>query len=135
MKKYGRLNPVQCDRMPIAYDKKNRIVNFGFVEKQVEDSETETAKTVYEGYSVQIDGILDYGHIKSQLVEAAYGQKDEFAFVINAADSLLQAIRESDTWRAFKDSLSTDDVVAFDEFNEYRALCSVAAHAVMDSYQ
>ncbi|MBR1428593.1 MAG: hypothetical protein IJ582_06110 [Prevotella sp.] len=130
MKKFGKLNPVQRDRMPLAYEKETRTVNFGFEQVQVMNAEADTEMTVYEGYAVQIDGILDYGHIKSQLVEAACAQKDEFGYLNNAVAALIKE-RGGETLTEDEEA----DISEFLAFTEYRNLCAQAAKAVLAVYQ
>ncbi len=130
MKKFGKLNPVHRDRMPLAYEKETRTVNFGFEEVEITDSETETKTKVYEGYSVQIDGVLDYGHIKSQLIEAASPQKDEFGFLNNALSALIKE-RSGETLNEDEEK----DIDDFTAFTEFRALCAQAAKSVLAAYK
>lgn len=102
--------------------------------KVVENNEVEEK----EGYSflpVEIDTNIDYGHIKSQLIEAGFAQKDEFGLLMNAVDSIIKSAKSADTWKAFKDGLANEnDAQTFIEFCEFRSMCAQAAKEVMKAY-
>ena len=107
--------------MPKVYDKDTRIV---CLDIKKETQVTTEGDDVYEveGYSfipVEIDRQIDYGHIKSQLIEAGYAQKDEFGLLMNSVDNLIKAITENDTIKGIKASLDTDDIKNFGEFCEF----------------
>ena len=99
------------------------------------DEETEEE----EGYSfipVEIDTNIDYGHIKSQLIESGFAQKDEFGILMNAVDSIIKSAKSADTWEAFKDGLAGEkDAQTFIEFCEFRNMCADAAKEVMKFYK
>ena len=92
-----------------------------------------------EGFSyipVEIDSQIDYGHIKSQLIEAGFAQKDEFGLLMNAVDSIIKSAKSADTWKAFKEGLDGDnDAQTFVEFCEFRKMCAEAAKEVMKFYK
>lgn len=122
--------------MPKVYDKETRIV---CLDIKKETQVTTEGDDVYEveGYSfipVEIDTQIDYGHIKSQLIEAGYAQKDEFGLLMNSVDSIIKAIAENDTIKGIKASLDTEDIKSFSEFCEFRAMCAEAAKEVMKAY-
>ena len=77
---------------------------------------------------------MDYGHIKSQLIEAAYAPKDEFGLVMNAVDGILNALSKS-TIKDIQSALLETDVVDFKTFCAYRAVCADAAKLVMEEYE
>ncbi len=59
-----------------------------------------------DGYSyipVEIDRQIDYGHIKSQLIEAGFAQKDEFGLLMNAmnGDTVFGSMRYVDDGAGF----------------------------------
>ena len=130
--KTGTLQRRWQEKMPAVYDKQTRIVCMDIVaERQTDEDGNEK-----EGYSfvqVEIDRLLEYGHIKSQLIEAGYAQKDEFGLIMNAVGDIIDAALSADSWEAFKESLSTVDIREMQEFTAYRAMCAQAAKAVMQS--
>lgn len=97
----------------------------------------EEESVVKDGFSfipVEIDSQIDYGHIKSQLIEAGFAQKDEFGLLMNAVNGILTAVSSSDSWKDFKQNIDTEDVNAFVEFCEFRKMCADAAKEVLKAY-
>jgi hypothetical protein len=89
-----------------------------------------------EGFSffqVEIDSLMDYGHIKSQLIEAGFAQKDEFGLLMNAVDDIIVAVQDAGSWAAFKNGLNTAAITKFVGFCEFRAMCAQSAHYVIDN--
>lgn len=129
----GNLQRRWQENKPAVYDKETRIVCLDIkAEKQMDESGTEV-----DGFSfipVEIDRQIDYGHIKSQLIEAGFAQKDEFGLLMNAVNGILTAVSSSDSWKDFKQNLDTEDVNAFVEFCEFRKMCADAAKEVMNQY-
>lgn len=118
---------------PATYDKETRTVCFDIVSANQQDADGNEQ----QGYSflqVQIDPLIDYGHIKSQLIEAGFAQKDEFGLLMNAVDSVVEAAAGATSWAKFKESLDVADVQKFKQFCEFRSMCAVTAKAVMESY-
>ena len=111
----GNLQRRCQENKPAVYDKETRIVCLDIkAEAQTNEDGHEVA-----GYSfipVEIDRQIDYGHIKSQLIEAGFAQKDEFGLLMNAVNGILTAVSSSDSWKDFKQNLDTEDVNAFVEF-------------------
>ena len=131
--KTGNLQRRWQENKPAVYDKETRIVCLDI------KAETQTNEDGHEvaGYSfipVEIDRQIDYGHIKSQLIEAGFAQKDEFGLLMNAVDGILTAVSEATSWDTFKSNLYTEDVNAFVEFCEFRKMCADAAKEVMNQY-
>ena len=136
--KFGNLQRRWQETKPEVYDKETRIVCLDInTESQTitEGEETE----VKEGFSfipVEIDSQIDYGHIKSQLIEAGFAQKDEFGLLMNAVDSIIKSAKSADTWNAFKEVLDSDnDAQTFVEFCEFRSMCAEASKEVMKFYK
>ena len=136
--KFGNLQRRWQEKKPEVYDKETRIVCLDIMKDNqtlTDGDETE----VKEGYSyipVEIDSQIDYGHIKSQLIEAGFAQKDEFGLLMNAVDSIIKSAKSADTWKAFKDGLTSgNDVQTFVEFCEFRKMCADAAKEVMKFYK
>ena len=131
--KTGNLQRRWQENKPAVYDKETRIVCLDIkAEAQTNEDGHEVA-----GYSfipVEIDRQIDYGHIKSQLIEAGFAQKDEFGLLMNAVNGILTAVSSSDSWKDFKQNLDTEDVNAFVEFCEFRKMCAEAAKEVMKAY-
>lgn len=135
--KTGNLQRRWQEEKPALFDKETRIVCLDIkkeVIKVVENNEVEEK----EGYSflpVEIDTNIDYGHIKSQLIEAGFAQKDEFGLLMNAVYSIINSAKSADTWKAFKEGLvSENDAQTFIEFCEFRSMCAEAAKEVMKFY-
>ena len=129
----GNLQRRWQENKPAVYDKETRIVCLDI------KAETKTNEDGHEvaGYSfipVEIDRQIDYGHIKSQLIEAGFAQKDEFGLLMNAVYGILTAVSEATSWETFKSNLDTEDVNAFVEFCEFRKMCADAAKEVMNQY-
>ena len=134
--KFGNLQRRWQENKPQVYDKETRIVCLD-IEKE-NQTVTEGEETVVkEGFSfipVEIDSQIDYGHIKSQLIEAGFAQKDEFGLLMNAVDKILIAIMGNSSISTIKEALNTEDVNAFVEFCEFRNMCAEAAKEVMKAY-
>lgn len=127
---------------PKVYDKETRMVCLdirpekGSVGGNVsEDGEQE----LVDGYSyiaITIDPHIEYGHIKSQLIEAGFAQKDEFGLLMNTVGSLidlLEVLAEDNS--TIRDMLATEDILAFVDFREYRNMCADAAKQVIKAYE
>ena len=129
----GNLQRRWSEIRPVVYDKANRIVNLDIV---AENRTDEQGNTVH-GYSfipVEIDHQIDYGHIKSQLIEAGFAQKDEFGLLMNAVDSIIEAASEASSLAKFKEALDNEIIQKFGEFCAFRNMCAQAAHEVMTHY-
>ena len=135
--KFGNLQRRWQEQKPDVYNKETRIVCLD-IEKE-NQTVTEGEETVVkEGFSfipVEIDSQIDYGHIKSQLIEAGFAQKDEFGLLMNAVDNILKAIADNSTISSIKEALNTEDVNTFVEFCEFRKMCADAAKEVMEFYK
>ena len=134
--KFGNLQRRWQETKPQIYDKETRIVCLDI--RKENQTVTEGEETVLkEGFSfipVEIDTQIDYGHIKSQLIEAGFAQKDEFGLLMNAVDKILIAIMGNSSISTIKEALNTEDVNAFVEFCEFRSICAEAAKEVMKAY-
>ena len=122
---------------PQVFDRKNRLVRMDIISQKGKPDGSEDAEEL-DGWSyveVQIDRLMEYGHIKSQLIEAGFAQKDEFGLLMNAVNGILTAVSSSDSWKDFKQNLDTEDVNAFVEFCEFRKMCAEAAKEVMKFYK
>ena len=134
--KFGNLQRRWQENKPQVYNKETRIVCLDIVKENQTVTEGEET-VVKEGFSfipVEIDSQIDYGHIKSQLIEAGFAQKDEFGLLMNAVDKILIAIMGNSSISTIKESLNTEDVNAFVEFCEFRKMCADAAKEVMKAY-
>ena len=135
--KFGNLQRRWQENEPQVYNKETRIVCLDIKKESQTITEGEETE-VKEGYSyipVEIDSQIDYGHIKSQLIEAGFAQKDEFGLLMNAVDDILKAIADNSTISSIKEALNTEDVNAFVEFCEFRKMCADAAKEVMEFYK
>lgn len=131
----GHLQRRFSTNRPEVFDKETRIVCLDIQESVVNDENGQEQ----QGFSfipVEIDHQMDYGHIKSQLIESGFAQKDEFGLLMNAVDSIIKSAKSADTWKAFKDGLTSgNDVQTFVEFCEFRKMCADAAKEVMKFYK
>lgn len=143
---YGNIRRVFMTEQPTIYDKKTRIAYMDFKnDSQVQtntnietktstsskSSKTNDEQTTIEGFSgfvIQTDGIMDYAHIKSQLVEAAFPQKDEHAMAFNTIDALMKKI-DGEELTAEEQA----DIARYKEFAEYRNICANCAKAILSS--
>lgn len=131
--KTGTLQRRWSENAPQAYDRETRLVCMDIRAEQRPDQDGE----LVDGYSylqVEIDSLIDYGHIKSQLIEAGYAQKDEFGLLMNVVEEIVDNALSANSWAAFKSSLSEGATSTFVEFCQFRAMCADAAHVVMDAY-
>lgn len=141
---YGNIRRVFMTEQPAIYDKQTRIAYMDFQkDSQVQtttNSETSTSsksskakdeQTTIEGFSgfvIQTDGIMDYAHIKSQLVEAAFPQKEEHALAFNTIDALMKKV-DGEELTAEEQA----DIASYKEFAEYRSLCANCAKSIITS--
>lgn len=142
---YGNIRRVFMTEQPAIYDKQTRIAYMDFQkDSQVQtttNSETSSTssksskakdeQTTIEGFSgfvIQTDGIMDYAHIKSQLVEAAFPQKEEHALAFNTIDALMKKV-DGEELTAEEQA----DIASYKEFAEYRSLCANCAKAIISS--
>lgn len=130
----GHLQRRFSTNRPEVFDKETRIVCLD-IQEAVENDENGQEQQGFSFIPVEIDYQMDYGHIKSQLIEAGFAQKDEFGLLMNAVDNLVTAIGASDSWSEFKTAASTEDIQAFKDFCEFREMCANAAKKVMESYK
>ena len=135
--KFGNLQRRWQEEKPALFDKETRIVCLDI--RKENQTITEGEETVVkDGFSfipVEIDSQIDYGHIKSQLIEAGFAQKDEFGLLMNVVDKILIAIMGNSSISTIKESLNTEDVNDFVEFCEFRNMCADAAKEVMKFYK
>lgn len=141
---YGNIRRVFMTEQPAIYDKQTRIAYMNFQkDSQVQtttNSETSTSsksskakdeQTTIEGFSgfvIQTDGIMDYAHIKSQLVEAAFPQKEEHALAFNTIDALMKKVNGEELTAE-----EQADIASYKEFAEYRNICANCAKAILSS--
>ena len=133
---YGNLQRRWQETKPEVYNKETRVVCLDIMKDNhtVTDGEETEVKEGYSYIPVEIDSQIDYGHIKSQLIEAGFAQKDEFGLLMNAVDDILKAIADNSTISSIKEALNTEDVNAFVEFCEFRKMCADAAKEVLKAY-
>ena len=139
MKNIGTLQRRWSEQEPKTYDKETRIVCLDIQpEKGTRMGGSGEESELVDGYSyipIQIDRHIDYGHVKSQLIEAGFAQKDEFGLLMNAVSSIisgLEVIAEDNP--DVRDILAGEDILAFVDFCEYRKMCADAAKVVMKAY-
>lgn len=139
MNKIGTLQRRWSEQEPKTYDKETRIVCLDIKpEKGTRMGGSGEDSEVVDGYSyipIQIDRHIDYGHVKSQLIEAGFAQKDEFGLLMNAVSSIisgLEVIAEDNP--DMREILAGEDILAFVDFCEYRKMCADAAKVVMKAY-
>lgn len=138
---YGNIRRTFMEQKPEVYERKTRIAYMDFTadtQQKTDNASQDTdkakgkeEKTTIEGFSgfvIQTDGIMDYAHIKSQLVEAAYPQKEEHALAFNTIDALLKKVDGVELTEE-----ESQDLANYKDFSEYRALCANCAHAIIDN--
>lgn len=131
--KTGILQRRWSTQCPEAYDKESRYVRMDIIAESREEGGEQVSGWSY--VEVQIDRLIDYGHIKSQLIEAGYPQKDEFGLLMNAMNAMLSGVANASSWANFKSSLAENAaVIKFQEFQEFRTLCGNAAMEVVRQY-
>ena len=131
--KTGNLQRRWSETRPETYDRETRLVCMDIQPEQRPDESGELVDG-FSYFQVEIDTLIDYGHIKSQLIEAGFAQKDEFGLLMNAVESMVSAVKSSNSWSAFKSAVDVDAINTFAEFCEFRTMCSEAAHVVMNAY-
>ena len=131
--KFGNLQRRWQATQPAVYDKETRIVCLDITPEVQKDADGND-QNGYSFIPVEIDRQIDYGHIKSQLIEAGFAQKDEFGLLMNTVDKLMEAIAGASSWAKFKESLDNDVIRKFGEFCAFRNMCAEAAHEVMTHY-
>ncbi len=142
---YGNIRRVFMTEQPAIYDKQTRIAYMDFQkDSQVQtttnsensstsskSSKAKDEQTTIEGFSgfvIQTDGIMDYAHIKSQLVEAAFPQKEEHALAFNTIDALMKKV-DGEELTAEEQA----DIASYKEFSEFRSLCANCAKLIISS--
>lgn len=127
----GNLQRRWQEEKPAVYDKEKSIVCLDIVAQTQRDEEG----TEVDGWSyipVEIDRLSDYGHVKSQLIEAGFSQKDEFGLLMNAVSAVLSGVKTLTSWAGFKSAMQENsDVQEFLSFQEYREMCADAARQVV----
>ncbi len=118
---------------PAVYDKETRIVCLDITPEVQKDADGND-QNGYSFIPVEIDSQIDYGHIKSQLIEAGFAQKDEFGLLMNTVDNLVEAVAGASSWAKFKEALDNETIRKFSEFCAFRNMCAEAAHEVMTHY-
>lgn len=134
---FGNLQRRWQEAEPQVYDKETRIVCLDIKPEQRTEQDGDGEPVVKDGYSfipVEIDTQIDYGHIKSQLIEAGFAQKDEFGLLMNAVDGILSALLVATSWNTLKSALGTEHINKFADFCDFRRMCAEAAETVMQSY-
>lgn len=129
----GNLQRRWSENRPPVYDKETRIVCLDIVLETKQDEEGQDV----QGFSyipVEIDHQIEYGHIKSQLIEAGFAQKDEFGLLMNSVESILGALKSATSWASLKNALDEKHINNFLSFCEFRQECANAAHEVMTHY-
>lgn len=129
----GTLQRRWQEQKPAIYDKPTRTVCLDIVA----ETRTDEDGNKQQGWSyipVQIDRHIDYGHIKSQLIESGFAQKDEFGLLMNAVENIIDAIATSASFEDFKKNAKTEDIRAFVWFCDFRKMCADAAKEVLVAY-
>ena len=129
----GTLQRRWQEQKPAIYDKPTRTVSLDIVAETRTD-EDGNKKQGWSYIPVQIDRHIDYGHIKSQLIESGFAQKDEFGLLMNAVENIIDAIANASSFEDFKKNTDTADIRAFVGFCEFRKMCADAAKKVLAAY-
>lgn len=126
MKRYEQFKTSEYAQVPELYDSVGKVVRFGFTQEMKKDEDGNDVQ-VYRGYNIPLTGHMDYGHVKSQIIEHVYPPKEEFAIVNNTVSAL---IRER---AGVSDPSIEEDINAFVEFEEWRTMASEAARQLMNT--
>ena len=129
----GTLQRRWQEEKPAIYDKPTRTVCLDIIAENRTDEEGNKQ----QGWSyipVQIDRHIDYGHIKSQLIESGFAQKDEFGLVMNAVENIIYAITHASSFEDFRRNADIEEIRAFTAFCEFRKMCADAAKEVLAAY-
>lgn len=132
---YGNLRRTFFTTLPAVYDRTTRMA---YIDLQPDtqlpmantEGESEDPVKGFSGFAVQTDGVIDYGHLKSLLIEAAYPQKDEHAIAINTIAALLHKVEGKELTEAEKADLDT-----FAQLEEFRTLCASCARNVVNMFK
>ena len=131
--KTGTLQRRWSEQKPDIYDKERNLVRLDIHEEQGSRGIGEEAEKVdgYSYFEIEIDRNLDYGHVKSQLIEAGFAQKDEFGLLMNAMIAVIDGLDAiGDEVPEIREVLSHEDILTFVDFCEYRKMCADAAKIV-----
>lgn len=131
--KTGTLQRRWSERKPDIYDKERNLVRLDIQKEQGSRGIGEEAEKVdgYSYFEIEIDRNLDYGHVKSQLIEAGFAQKDEFGLLMNAMIAVIDGLDSiGDEVPEIREVLSQEDILTFVDFCEYRKMCADAAKIV-----
>lgn len=131
--KTGTLQRRWSEQKPDIYDKERNLVRLDIQEEQGSRGIGEEAEKVdgYSYFEIEIDRNLDYGHVKSQLIEAGFAQKDEFGLLMNAMIAVIDGLDSiGDEVPEIREVLSHGDILTFVDFCEYRKMCADAAKIV-----
>ena len=131
--KTGTLQRRWSERKPDIYDKERNLVRLDIQKEQGSRGIGEEAEKVdgYSYFEIEIDRNLDYGHVKSQLIEAGFAQKDEFGLLMNAMIAVIDGLDSiGDEVPEIRGVLSHEDILTFVDFCEYRKMCADAAKVV-----
>lgn len=141
--KYGNISRVFMTEQPAIYNRETRMAYMDFqpdTQVQTTTNSTDASSTKskaadgqetiegFSGFVIQTDGIMDYAHIKSQLVEAAYPQKEEHALAFNTIDALIKKVDGQELTAE-----EQADIASYKEFAEYRNICANCAKAILNS--
>ena len=127
MKRYEKFKTSEYNQVPSLYDEVGNVIRFGFTQVTKQDEEGNDVQ-VYRGYNIPLSGHFDYGHIKSQIIEHVYAPKEEFAILNNAVSALIK-----ERSGVADDPSIEEDITAFVDFDEWRAIAGDAAKELMDS--
>lgn len=136
--KTGTLQRRWSEQKPDIYDKEKNLVRLDIQNEKGNRGVGEEQEKVdgYGYYEIEIDRNLDYGHVKSQLIEAGFAQKDEFGLLMNAMIAIIDGLDSlGDEIPEIREVLSNEDIVTFVDFCEYRKMCADAAKAVIKAYE
>ena len=131
--KTGTLQRRWSEQRPDIYDKERNLVRLDIQKEQGSRGIGDEAEKVdgYSYFEIEIDRNLDYGHVKSQLIEAGFAQKDEFGLLMNAMMAVIDGLDSiGDEVPEIREVLSHEDILTFVDFCEYRKMCADAAKVV-----
>lgn len=128
----GRLQRRWQESEPAVFDKETRIVRMD-IQAETKTDEEGNEVSGFSFVEVQIDKVIDYGHVKSQLIEAGFAQKEEFAMLMNSVRDVIKA-GQSGSQEEASDFMQSEAITSFMDFCDFRDECAKAAKAVMAAY-
>lgn len=125
MKRFERFRTAVEETIPSIYDSVGKVIRFGYVQEERTNEEGEQ-QTVFVGYNVPLTGLIDYGHIKSQIIRHAYPDKDVSAIQNNViAELMIERVGGE---------ANEKHIDEFGELQQWRTVAAAAAKELMNMF-